>query len=329
MISQAYIGVWIDWSRGRLLGATLTLTSANGALMIAFLALFVRLAGSNFWNIVCFIIHQACSTRSPRDALRHQQQVIFRNASTDTQTIWHLLKINWAWGSKSTSSFGRRWAPVLLALLHFTLFAAAGIFSARVSNATHDLLIKSTTCGLWPAPPDHGPGKDSFVPYQDWRVNNRRVAISSSQYAQACYNTTARVPECNIYPKRSLDFTIDKKAPCPFNNKTLCDGIAIKLDTGHMDSHEDLGINAPSENRVTYRRVMSCTPIFAGDYSTIGPGSNNISSEEVAYYYFGKRYNSDGEVSFNYTYSYSNMRDYYNSQIYTLTYVSSSKSCFL
>jgi hypothetical protein len=36
-----YLGVWTNWSRGQVMGSTLTLDRRNGSLLIAFLAFFV------------------------------------------------------------------------------------------------------------------------------------------------------------------------------------------------------------------------------------------------------------------------------------------------
>lgn len=43
--ATVHTGVWINWSKGSIPGATLTLTTRNGGIMIAVLALFVQLAG--------------------------------------------------------------------------------------------------------------------------------------------------------------------------------------------------------------------------------------------------------------------------------------------
>jgi hypothetical protein len=54
---DAYIGFWIDWDKGRMLGSTLTLTSRNGALFLAFLVVFVGFVAAQSWKIVRFLAH--------------------------------------------------------------------------------------------------------------------------------------------------------------------------------------------------------------------------------------------------------------------------------
>lgn len=39
------LGFWTNWSDGKILGATMTLTRQNGGYLIAFLAIFVGMAG--------------------------------------------------------------------------------------------------------------------------------------------------------------------------------------------------------------------------------------------------------------------------------------------
>lgn len=51
-----FLGVWTNWSLGgRVTGSTITLTHRNGALLIAFIALFVTFSGSRLWRILRYI----------------------------------------------------------------------------------------------------------------------------------------------------------------------------------------------------------------------------------------------------------------------------------
>lgn len=42
-----HIGFWTNWNWGPIFGATITMTTRNGALLIAILALFSSLAGTS------------------------------------------------------------------------------------------------------------------------------------------------------------------------------------------------------------------------------------------------------------------------------------------
>jgi hypothetical protein len=75
-----YLGMWTNWSRGRVLGATLTLSREDGNYLLSFTAFFIGFVSTRFWRIMCFILHNLFSTSTPRDALYHQQQAILRNS---------------------------------------------------------------------------------------------------------------------------------------------------------------------------------------------------------------------------------------------------------
>ncbi|KAL1651363.1 hypothetical protein SLS58_000703 [Diplodia intermedia] len=53
-----YTGVWTNWTRGRVFGATITVASRNGALLVAFLDLSVSLAGTVIWRIAYFVLQR-------------------------------------------------------------------------------------------------------------------------------------------------------------------------------------------------------------------------------------------------------------------------------
>lgn len=70
-----YVGAWTNWSRGRVLGATLTLSRRDADLLIAFTAFFVAFVATRVWRILCFAIHRFCSKKTPQNAIYHQHQV--------------------------------------------------------------------------------------------------------------------------------------------------------------------------------------------------------------------------------------------------------------
>ena len=64
-----YTGVWTNWSRGYILGATLTLRRRDADLLIAFTAFFVSFVASRVWRVICFILHRSYSTTNPQDVV--------------------------------------------------------------------------------------------------------------------------------------------------------------------------------------------------------------------------------------------------------------------
>lgn len=67
---------------------------------------------------------------------------------------------------------------------------------------------------------------------------------------------------CNVYVQERLPLLSDRNASCPFK-----DGICkaefdnIRLDTGYMNSHQDLGLNAPLQERFSLRLTSHCAPL--------------------------------------------------------------------
>ena len=57
-----YTGLWIGWSKGRFLGATLKTTAVQGRFLVAFVAVFVSTAGGSLWQIINYGIHRSRST---------------------------------------------------------------------------------------------------------------------------------------------------------------------------------------------------------------------------------------------------------------------------
>lgn len=51
-----HLGTWTNWSRGPIMGATLTTTRQYGNLFIAFTAFFVSFVASRFWHMAWLVI---------------------------------------------------------------------------------------------------------------------------------------------------------------------------------------------------------------------------------------------------------------------------------
>jgi hypothetical protein len=85
--SSIYTGVWVNWSKGAIAGATLTTSASHGKYLLAFLALFVGMVGSHMWGITCFCLHQFMSKNEPRDGLHHQLRLLLRSSQTVQGTL--------------------------------------------------------------------------------------------------------------------------------------------------------------------------------------------------------------------------------------------------
>src|SRR5436305_11055473 len=145
--ASIYTGFWINWSKGPILGITLTTTSQNGFLLVSFLALFVRMVGSHFWSVLCFVMHQLKSDSSPQDGLHHQHQLLLRNSQSHTSTLWDLTKVAFFWRASARHSFRRTLPLIVIALLQLTIFTTAGLFSSHLASSTDEVLVRSPYCG--------------------------------------------------------------------------------------------------------------------------------------------------------------------------------------
>jgi len=122
---DVHLGFWINWSSGRMKGATFTATQKSGGLLIAFIALYVSTSGRSFWRVSCFLLHRLFSSHLPADGLHHQRQIILRNADTAAQGMMTLL-YTFKWRKRASRPF-RRIVPVLCyAILIWVAFTASG-----------------------------------------------------------------------------------------------------------------------------------------------------------------------------------------------------------
>lgn len=64
-----YDGPWINWSHGLATGMTVTLSQRAGGLLTAFIATFVTICGAELWKLLCYVLHQLRSQKTPQDGL--------------------------------------------------------------------------------------------------------------------------------------------------------------------------------------------------------------------------------------------------------------------
>ena len=174
----------------------------------------------------------------------------------------------WAWRQHSRASLLKRIFPSLL-LSFFTLSSSlvAGIFSSRVATSSNgEVLISSLNCGGLFQPSSISPvGGPVYSYFNTWME-------SSYNYAQSCYGSNTFRKDCTLYPRQSLPFSITRDIACPFPGQdSICRNMSgnIQIDTGFINSHFDLGINAPPENRFLLRFVAECAPLLTDRYTRV------------------------------------------------------------
>lgn len=264
--SSIYTGYWINWSHGATLGATITLNQRDGGLLTAFLAIFVSAAGASCWKITSYAIHQCRASQDYKDALHHQQQAILCNTGDPAGALWEFCQLPWYWRDHAIRSLARSLPLVLLALLNIAAFGVAGIFSSDVTKAAgNETLIRSPHCGFLAV--------DSSLTFQDMVADNSidlNDTLAAITYSKACYGNTGNALGCNQYVRQQLHWTSNQNATCPFSPDLCIYGstAAYEMDTGLLDTHEHLGINAAPSNRIQYRKVTSCSPIHSRGYVT-------------------------------------------------------------
>lgn len=287
MTSQynVYVGVWTDWSSNSIPFNTLTLPVVWGGFLVAFLAMYVRTAGRQLWNIIRFAAHQTSAARNryEEEAPFLQQQAILRNTSTSMTAGFKLASTSFAWRKSAPTSAKRAHKLMILALLHSLVFALAGLFSSRVTKAgRQDILITGGNCGEWST-------LDSTeATTEAWQSKVLTDSISAAAYASNCYKDGDGLLGCTSYVSDSLPWTFNTNETCPFASG-MCfggDTAAYSMDTGPLDSRDDLGIN--TKESLKFRHKRTCAPVEGKGFAALEyleiPDAGNFSVDRM---YFG------------------------------------------
>ena len=279
MSEQIYTGRWVDWSYGPVLGDRITVPGTEARYLIAFLAIFNTWVGAGAWTLLAFIVHQVLTIRKPRIGASHQLHVALRNATTPTAFIEQAVLIAWAW--RKTSARASRNASLLtiIPIIITILFIAVGIGSSRIATTNGDVLLLGGDCGL--VNPNVTSASDELqIQFSQEFQDGMRMSLSNN-YARQCYNNSldnssaseiypdASRSACGGYTQTSLPIEITVSTACPFEDACLGSDI-IRLDTGLLDSHFDLGMNQPEEDRVSFRKVTTCAPLKTYGFSDNG-----------------------------------------------------------
>lgn len=280
-----YVGVWTNWSKGLISGSTLTLPVRDGSILIALLALFIQIAGTQSWSIFCFIAHQLRTSKKAEDGLYHQQQATLRNNSSDIATVWRLASIGWAWRSRGVRSTRKSSVLVVTGLCHLLAFGAAGLLSSHFTTVGNEVLLaQNPACGAYlllnTTEAENQTG--------NIEVYLKNSVQTSQQYVQHCLDQQATLPQCNRLERSRLSWTSESNVPCPFTGG-LCLGGAnssVYFDSGLIDSREDLGVNGDDSSRVQYRKTATCNPLITDDHVLVTNGTfgSNVVGVAAAFY---------------------------------------------
>lgn len=272
-----YVGIWTNWSRGHVLGSTLTLRRGDADLLIAFTAFFIAFVASRAWRVLCFTFHRLYSTASPQNTIYHQCQAIFRNSSSPENGIQVLLQLLWA--NRRSKGRSRPLLSVLVSILFISVFTVAGGFSSQISTIVgNEVLIKSSNCGYTKRELDDSV-RFQVLAYEAAKISN------AANYAQQCYkvNDTGFLG-CGRFVTKRVGKQVDTEAGCPFADH-LCrkESANLRIDSGYIDSHTILGLNAPLDERILFRSVLHCAPLTTTGYTD----EKNTSLGTLTLYHYG------------------------------------------
>lgn len=143
----------------------------------------------------------------------------------------------------------------------------------------NEVLISSSKCGLCRNAPED---LDSL--FTDGISYISRLSTAGISYDQQCYGDTVSAQQCSLYVTRQLPQDISRNVSCPFLGKDkICyrNSTNLRIDSGKLDSHEHLGINAPPKDRFTFRDVLECAPLRTREYTQIATSAYDLSSNET------------------------------------------------
>lgn len=301
---NVYLGQWTNWSRGPVLGPTLTMSQENGKYLIAFIAFYVAFISTRFWRMCCFFLHRFYSTDQPSCAPYHQRQAVLRNSSSPESGLASLLHLGWAWRQPRPKQLLTFSYPALVAFIVLTGFAIAGVFSSQISStAGNEVLLSSASCGILIKPKTMADALRYTTPYQATIVDN------ALNYAQQCYfSSDSSMADCNRFvAPRLAAATINYTAECPFESH-MCRTNAsnLRIDSGYINSNLDLGLNAPVDERFAWRTVLHCAPLVTEGYRT------NVTKQDQNFvrYHYGQTL-AHGNGTFDYTYEIGDLAQQY------------------
>ncbi|KAF2018547.1 hypothetical protein BU24DRAFT_475616 [Aaosphaeria arxii CBS 175.79] len=228
------------------------------------------------WQLLEMMVVWKKSFRSPMSATRCQNRMLvpiqFR-----TNVIRHGIckkrfprDLGFNDYSKAADKVYRRLLPITAAAITISVcFTIAGIFSSNVTtNDGNEILLTGRNCGIL----DLDTILNNITLLDAARSQDARRAQGFFDYVRTCYGegNTAGTDRCRFYVKPRLALQVDSNAPCPFTNE-ICHSTTgnLRLDTGYINIHEDLGINAPPKDRFSLRIVHQCAPLKADGYTTI------------------------------------------------------------
>ncbi|KAF2454026.1 hypothetical protein BDY21DRAFT_110715 [Lineolata rhizophorae] len=272
---EVHTGYWVDWTYGSVNGATITLSAQGASYLVAFLALFVGVVGNHLWSIICYAAFQLRSTLKPKDSFHHELQGILRNSTLAVAVaVLKISEAGWRWRNRTKGWVGKSAVAVVSIVLYTVGFAAAGILSSKVvrGNSSAVLIKRNDMCGelFLPILSDRSKYEEQMVEPEFrqafYQYQNEMYSLSS-ELDTYCNSPSLMTANCKSYATDLVHWTKEVRNSCPFNDNICMTNNSIFFDSGMIDSHTHLGINAPKEDRVAYQSALECAPIVTEGFS--------------------------------------------------------------
>ena len=287
-MDEVKIGFWSDYDKPWASRTILTLTNTQAGYIIAAISfLLASVILPILWRILVLGIYLSRHTRlSDQTYELKQRRILLRNAPLPGGAILALTEAFWDWSQGSATNLQRKPSEFLVLLLRsatnlqrkpfqflfllvlstasIVVIGVCGIFVPPlfVSDATGDViaLAKPGSCGFLSL-------FDSVAEFDEVAASASREldeTVDARGYAAEFYgNESSGRGLQSPFPVLALPYQVDNLSSCPFSEE-LCllgsDG-SITFDTGLIDSHKHLGINAQAKDRVNYRWKSTCTPL--------------------------------------------------------------------
>lgn len=287
--TSIYTGPWVNWEKELLHGSTVTLSARNSAILTSFLATFITIVGTQLWKILCFLFHQSRVSQEPKDGLYHQHQNVLRNSSTPGGAAWSFMLQSWYWRGRGRNSTMRSLFKAFFSTAYIIIFIILSIIgTSEVSKAAgSDRLIRGSQCGYWRM-------HDTDIGQSSFEAKLLRDTQAAAAYDRDCYDEPFNSLKCNTYATPFIKWKGDH-ASCPFKDGICYRNYVYRMDTGLIDSRQDLGINTPSDQRIKYRRVTTCSVLNDEGYK------KTDNATQLSMWYFGPF----DRARQNYTFSYN------------------------
>lgn len=321
-------GFWIDRTRSGVMGYTLTLCPTSAILLTNSLAIWVTICGIQIWAVIRYVLHQrdAVIQREPPTPHLNSQQAILRNAGSALTTAQLMFEL--ARKSRGRRSI-RAYAIALSAVMYASLFTIAGIssnkaISAPSVNGGSAVLLRNNNCGVWNTTILDIVRYAKYSTLTEWGMFTQYAAREaydvqvSLGYSNECYTSKAAKDSpsstCQTLRSPNIRRNVSSSASCPFARQICLENPeTITMDTGDIDSHLVLGINAAPEDRLKYRKITTCSVFNSTSYAggwdgEVVSASSPRPTPEMAWVNYGPSISQKTD----WTYAYSNFASFYN-----------------